>query len=448
MISSSSSLAATVAPSVRIVPATAVARARVSGARAVLSAADRDSTVGVGPSCAAPMPRSATRPAQYGWSAICGHHHLGRAGPGGRRRRARAAVVHDGGHPGEQRLVVDLADGEAVVPVVDQGQVGPAAGDERRGGPARGSPRWPPGRRPPGARTLPKPTYTGGVPASRNAASSAGSGRSSGRIHAPVCTTSRSGDPGHGPRIGSAASHGRSVKTWSRTLSTGGRPIAARWVLSGVAEQRVHALGVQVPQHPVVGHVRRERPARPRQRRVVRRRQDDRAGRSRTRSGCPASRPPTAHGLAGIRPVATTASQPSAAAATRVELRRRPARPRAGAASAADGGFAAVQHRAHRRADRHQRHADPRQPAPRSPAARTPAPPRRAPATAPRVPPAVRRPRATPYVDNNTRISLPPFPQFWLRPAILRHDPGLAASPPVRYMLKVEGVTTPGPKSG
>ena len=84
-----------------------------------------------------------------------------------------------------------------------------------------------------GARTLPKPTYTGGVPASRNASSSAGSGRSSGRIHAPVCTTSRSGDPGHGPRIGSAASHGRSVKTWSRTLSTGGRPIAARWALSG-----------------------------------------------------------------------------------------------------------------------------------------------------------------------------------------------------------------------
>ncbi len=27
---------------------------------------------------------------------------------------------------------------------------------------------------------------------------------------------------------------------------------------------------------------------------------------------------------------------------------------------------------------------------------------------------------------------------FWLRPAILRHDPGLAASPPVRYMLRVE----------
>lgn len=72
LAASMSSVAATVAPSVRIVPATAVARARVSGVRVVLSAADRDSVVGVGPSCAAPMPRSATRPAQYGWSTSWG----------------------------------------------------------------------------------------------------------------------------------------------------------------------------------------------------------------------------------------------------------------------------------------------------------------------------------------------------------------------------------------
>jgi hypothetical protein len=32
----------------------------------------------------------------------------------------------------------------------------------------------------------------------------------------------------------------------------------------------------------------------------------------------------------------------------------------------------------------------------------------------------------------------PVFRQFWSRPAILRHDPGLAASPPVGYTLKVE----------
>ena len=72
LTASSSSVAATVAPSVRIAQATAVARARVSGVRAVLSAADRDSVVGVGPSCAVPMPRSATRPAKYGWSAPWG----------------------------------------------------------------------------------------------------------------------------------------------------------------------------------------------------------------------------------------------------------------------------------------------------------------------------------------------------------------------------------------
>ena len=64
LIASSSSIAATVVPSVRIVSATAVARARVWGVRAVLSAADRDPVVGAGPSCAMPMPRSATRSAQ------------------------------------------------------------------------------------------------------------------------------------------------------------------------------------------------------------------------------------------------------------------------------------------------------------------------------------------------------------------------------------------------
>lgn len=62
----SSRLAATVAPSVRMLPATAIARARVSGARAVPSALARDSAVGTEPSCAVPMPSSATRRAQCG----------------------------------------------------------------------------------------------------------------------------------------------------------------------------------------------------------------------------------------------------------------------------------------------------------------------------------------------------------------------------------------------
>ena len=46
--------------------------------------------------------------------------HLRRARPCGRRRRARTAVMNDGGNPAEQRLLVDLANKEAVVPVVDQ----------------------------------------------------------------------------------------------------------------------------------------------------------------------------------------------------------------------------------------------------------------------------------------------------------------------------------------
>lgn len=46
------------------------------------------------------------------------HDHLRGARPAGRRRRARAAVVHDGSHPAEQRLLVDVADDEAIVPVV------------------------------------------------------------------------------------------------------------------------------------------------------------------------------------------------------------------------------------------------------------------------------------------------------------------------------------------
>src|SRR6266545_3938870 len=74
--------------------------------------------------------------------------------------------------------------------------------------------------------------------------------------------------------------------------------------------------------------------------------------------------------------------------------------------------------------------------APRSPAARTPAPPHRVPVTAPRVAPAVRRPRASHTSTTTHALATPIFSRFSPRPAILRHDPGLAASPPVRYTLK------------
>jgi hypothetical protein len=38
----------------------------------------------------------------------------------------------------------------------------------------------------------------------------------------------------------------------------------------------------------------------------------------------------------------------------------------------------------------------------------------------------------------DTRTSHPHFRRFWPRPTIMRHDPGLAASPPVRYMCGKE----------
>ena len=50
-----------------------------------------------------------------------------------------------------------------------------------------------------------------------------------------------------------------------------------------------------------------------------------------------------------------------------------------------------------------------------------------------------RRPRATHTPTATTASRDPRFRRFWPRPAILRHDPGLAASPPVSYMLKVGG---------
>lgn len=161
------------------------------------------------------------------------NHHLRRAGPGGRGRRARAAVVHDGGHPGEQCLMVDLADHEAVVPVVHRSQAGPAAGEQDTAAVATdrldGHPREVLREVQGHAAEAHVHRRSTGV---QKASSSCGSGRSSGRNHAPICTMSRCATSCQGPRTGSAASHGRSVKVWSRTLRTGGRPIAARWVFS------------------------------------------------------------------------------------------------------------------------------------------------------------------------------------------------------------------------
>jgi hypothetical protein len=46
-------------------------------------------------------------------------------------------------------------------------------------------------------------------------------------------------------------------------------------------------------------------------------------------------------------------------------------------------------------------------------------------------------PRVGHVLIDNTRTSCPHFRRLWPRPTILRHDPGLAASPPVRYTLRV-----------
>src|SRR5712691_9534519 len=79
---------------------------------------------------------------------------------------------------------------------------------------------------------------------------------------------------------------------------------------------------------------------------------------------------------------------------------------------------------------------------PRSPAARTPAAACRVPATALPVPPSVRRPRAT-HTSTATHASRDShFRRFWPLPTILRHDPGLAASPPVPIYLEWGGVDT------
>ncbi len=150
-----------------------------------------------------------------------------------------------------------------------------------------------------------------------------------------------------------------------------------------------------------------------------------------------------------MRPVATSASASLGRRGDRVELRgdqlgrapgQRPApsaRPRAWRTSWRTDGPAAPAARRHAP-------AAPRTP---RPAARTPAPPRRVPATAPRVPPAVRRPRATHTSTTPHALRDPHSAGSGLRPTILRHDPGLAASPPVRYTLRVarSGISLPSP---
>jgi hypothetical protein len=51
---------------------------------------------------------------------VLGNDDLGCPGPGGRGGGPRAAVVHDGGDPREERLLVDVSDRDAVGFIVGQ----------------------------------------------------------------------------------------------------------------------------------------------------------------------------------------------------------------------------------------------------------------------------------------------------------------------------------------
>src|SRR5450759_2321091 len=137
---------------------------------------------------------------------------------------------------------------------------------------------------------------------------------------------------------------------------------------------------------------------------------------------------------AGIKPVATSASHPSAAAAS-VSNRAATNSAASRNASAADGGGTPVTSArtdgpngtsgtltpASSTANSSSGGAHTRTSAPSS-RNRTASP--ASGSTSPR----------DPYVDNNTRTSrISHFRRFWPRPTTLRHDPGLAASPPVGY---------------
>jgi hypothetical protein len=86
-------------------------------------------------------------------------------------------VVYDGGHPAEQCLLVDLADDEAVVrSSITARSAQPRATIARRSCARIASMATRATSVDVSMGMLPKPTYTGGVPASRNATDSAGSG--------------------------------------------------------------------------------------------------------------------------------------------------------------------------------------------------------------------------------------------------------------------------------
>lgn len=273
-IASSSLVAVTVAPSVRIVPATALARARVSGG--VPSRSDRGvrwrcptrrcGRLGTaGPSSGAPSPhpyaglgrqcrrqrgrqgpaagldpgvrwRCPTRPRGRPGTAgsPSGHRCPRRACSGGIRRGVRAAARHDSGHSAEECLLVDLADDDTVVALVDGAKGDPPVGE--------------PGA--PASRTDRVHGHLGDVLRRAHAAESQVHGwcagvperHSFGRERTGVGPDPRTGlhgvevrrlQPRGGGRV--RRLHGWSVETGSRMLAACGRPIDTRCVFSATA---------------------------------------------------------------------------------------------------------------------------------------------------------------------------------------------------------------------
>ena len=123
-----------------------------------------------------------------------------------------------------------------------------------------------------GARTLLKPTYTGGAPASRNATRSAGSGRYRAGSRR---RSARRRDPATRPRAEDRVHCQPRPAREDVVADVVHRRQSDRRAMGveRVTVERIDSLRVDVPQHPVVRLARRERSARPRQRRLVRRRE-------------------------------------------------------------------------------------------------------------------------------------------------------------------------------
>jgi hypothetical protein len=179
--------------------------------------------------------------------------------------------VHDRGDPGEQRLVVDLVDEEAVVPFVDQVQVGPPTLEDHA----------------PPVRTNGVDGHLGDI---RGAVHGHAAETDVHRFGTGVQERDEVGgersfvgeEPGTGldgfevggqqPRVEDGVRREpRSVAEDVATDIVDGRePSGGPAGVEAVAEQDVGALGVEVPQHPVVGDLRRVRPAGVGEGRVVR----------------------------------------------------------------------------------------------------------------------------------------------------------------------------------